>query len=67
MKSMIFSFIIINLLNLSLSIEDIINKIKQFRTGPLDVSKGEGLFKVELGIPNGNKPLAYIDLNNDRK
>ena len=65
--SKIFIINLLLLITSSIFADNVINDIKQFRTGPLGVSKGEGLFKVQLGIPKDNKPLAYVDFNNDRK
>lgn len=58
-------FLLTNLINEILS-EDVIYKIKDFRSNPMGIAQREDLFNVDLGIPSGSRVLAYVDFNSDK-
>jgi hypothetical protein len=57
--------IISTLLTLAWSDETIYN-IKDFRSNPMGISQKEGFFRVNLGVPDNSRILAYADFNNDK-
>jgi hypothetical protein len=64
MSTIIF-LVLSTLLTLTTSDEPIYN-IKDFRSNPMGISQKEDFFRVNLGIPENSRILAYVDFNNDK-
>jgi hypothetical protein len=47
------------------SAEQIYNII-DFRSNPMGISQKEAFFRVNLGVPDNSRILAYADFNNDK-
>jgi hypothetical protein len=58
-------FTLISLLGVILSDDNIYN-ITFFRSNPMVMGESEGLFPVNLNIPDGSRVLSYVDFNNDK-
>ncbi len=56
---------LISLLGVIISDDNIYN-ITFFRSNPMVMGESEGLFPVNLNIPEGSRLLSYVDFNNDK-